>query len=122
MRAGTLRHTVRIESYDYVRDESGEVIQDPVTGETSQQWVEVATVPAAFEPLSAREFIAAQAGQSKVSVRIVIRYRDGLNAAMRLVHVRQGLPDVIYNPAGFLADKTSGREYLTIPASEAING
>ena len=117
MRAGTLRHRVRIESFDYVRDESGEVIQDPSTGEELREWVEVATVPASIEPLSAREFIAAQATQSKVSVRIVIRYRDDLNAAMRIVHGNK-----IYNPAGFLADKNSGREYLTIPASEAVNG
>lgn len=116
LEAGKLRHRVRIESYDYLRDGSGEVIQDPVTGETSQSWQEVATVWAAIEPLSAREFIAASATQSAITARIVIRYRDGLNASMRLIH-----KDKIYNPAGFLADKVSGLEYITIPVTEGVS-
>lgn len=116
--AGRLRHRVRIESYDDVRDSSGEVIQDEVTGAVSQEWVEVATVWAAIEPLSAREFLQSQSMQSQITARITIRYRDGLNAAMRLVHVRTGRDDVIYNPHAFLADKESGLDYLTIPCSQ----
>ena len=119
--AGKLRHRVRIEKFDYVRDSNGDAIQDPNTGVVSKAWVEVATVWAAIEPLSAREFIQSQATQSQVTARIVIRYRDGMDAAMRLVHVRTGRPDVIYNPAGFLADKESGLEYLTIPVSTGVN-
>lgn len=116
MQAGKLRHQVRIESYDYVRDGAGEVIQDPVTGETSQHWAEVATVWASVEPLSAREFVAASATQSAITARIVMRYRDGLNAAMRLIHKGK-----IYNPAGFLADKVSGLEYIMIPVTEGVS-
>lgn len=119
--AGRLRHRVRIEELTYLRDSNGEVIQDPNTGETRQEWTEVATVWAAIEPLSAREFIQSQAIQSQVTTRIVIRYRDGLHAAMRLVHVRTGRPDVVYNPAAFLADKDSGLDYLTVPCSQGVN-
>lgn len=119
--AGRLRHRIRIERYEYLRDSHGEVVQNPITGEVSQAWVEVATVWAAIEPLSAREFIQSQATQSQITARIVIRYRDGLDAAMRLVHLRTGRPDVIYNPAGFLADKESGLEYLTIPCSQGVS-
>jgi len=119
--AGRLRHRIRIERYEYLRDSHGEVVQNPITGEVSQAWGEVATVWAAIEPLSAREFIQSQATQSQITARIVIRYRDGLDAAMRLVHVRRGRPDVIYNPAGFLADKESGLDYLTIPVSTEVN-
>lgn len=115
--AGRLRHRVRIEQYLLDRDTDGEVIQDPETGQTSGQWVEVATVWAAIEPLSAKEFIQSQAVQSHVVARIVIRFRDGLDAAMRLVHVRRDRADVIYNPAGFLTDKDSGLEYITVPVS-----
>lgn len=118
--AGSLRHRVRIERYDYLLDSNGETIQDPETGEVSRAWTEVATVWAAIEPLSAREFIQSQATQSQVTARIVIRYRDGLYASMRLVHVRTGRPDVIYNPAAFLADKESGLEYMTIPCSQGV--
>ncbi|CAN7677533.1 phage head closure protein [Pseudorhodoferax sp. LjRoot39] len=117
MEAGTLRHQVRIERLDYLRDETGAVLQDPTTGETARDWVEVATVWAAIEPLSAREFIASAKTQAEIVARIVIRYRDGLDASMRLVHVRTGRPEVIYNPADFLPDKESGLDYLTAPCS-----
>ena len=118
LEAGRLRHRVRIEEFQTLLDSNLEAIQDETTGQIAQEWVEVATVWAAIEPLSAREFIESQAKQSQIVARVVIRQRDGLNAAMRLVHVRTGRADVIYNPHGFLADKESGLEYLTIPCSQ----
>ncbi|WP_288659536.1 MULTISPECIES: phage head closure protein [Pseudomonas] len=109
MRAGTLRHRITIQA-------PGQG-QDPATGEMVQgQWVDVAAVYASIEPLSGREFIASQASQSEVTVRIVIRYRPGISTQMRLVY--QGL---IYNIEGILADKHSGREYLTLMCSGGIN-
>lgn len=118
--SGKLRHRVRIEKYDYLRDSQGEVIQDPVTGEVAQQWVEVAEVWAAIEPVSGREFIQSAATQSKVDARIVIRQRDDVDASMRLVHVRLGRPDVIYNPHAFLEDKESVLEYMTAPCARGV--
>lgn len=118
--SGKLRHRVRIEKLDYLRDSQGDVIQDPNTGETSQAWVEVATVWAAIEPVSGREFIQSAATQSKVDARIVIRQRDDVDASMRLVHVRLGRPDVIYNPHAFLEDKDSGMEYMTAPCARGV--
>lgn len=115
--AGRLRHRVRIERYAEIPDSNGETIQDPVSGEIPREWVEVATVWAAVEPLSAREFIQSQAIQSQITARIVIRQREGLEASMRLIHVRSGRSNVVYNPHGFLADPESGLEYLTIPVS-----
>jgi SPP1 family predicted phage head-tail adaptor len=119
--AGRLRHRVRIEQLENLLDSNGAVIQDEETGQVAQEWAEVATVWAAIEPLSAREFIQSQATQSQITARIIIRFRDGLNAAMRLVHVRRDMADVIYNPHGFLADKDSGLEYLTIPVSTGVS-
>lgn len=119
--AGRLRHRIRIERRDYVRDSNGDVHQDPNTGETQQQWVEVKTVWAAIEPLSAREFIQSSAMQSQVTARIIIRHMDDLDASMRLVHVRKGRPDVIYNPQAFLPDMDSGLAYLTAPCSQGVN-
>ena len=116
MRAGALRHSVRIEAQDYVCDVSGEVVQDPVTGEVKRIWREVATVPASIEYLSARELIAAQTTQSKVLARIVIRYKDGLDASMRIVHKGK-----IYKPAGLIPDPKSMREYITIPVQDGTN-
>lgn len=112
MKAGRLRHRVRIESLQDLRDSTGQVIQDPQTGEIARAWTLVAEVWAAVEPLSAREFIQSAATQAAVTVRITIRYRENLDASMRLIHNGK-----VFNPAGFLADADSGLEYLTIPAA-----
>ena len=119
--AGRLRHRVLIEQYVLALDSNGDVAQDPATGETSGSWQEVVTVWAAIEPLSAREFLAAQATQSQVTARVLIRHRSDLDASMRLVHMVNGARGAVYNPAGFLADKDSGLEYLTIPVSAGVS-
>jgi len=105
--AGRLRHRVVIQERVLTQDADLEPIY---------AWADVATVWAAIEPLSVREFIAARAQQSEVSARITIRYRAGLNGQMRILHNGK-----VYNPAGFLADKDSGLEYLTVPVSEGAN-
>ncbi len=103
--AGKLRHRVRIEA--------PRRIQDPETGALVETWQTFDDVYAAIEPLSARDFIAAQMAQSKVSVRITIRHRHGLNTTMRLV----GPDGTVYTPSAFLHDADTGREYLTVPCS-----
>ena len=106
LNAGRLRHRIRIEQPT--------LSQNPTTGAITEAWATVATVFAAIEPLSAREFIAAQSTQAQIAARIVIRYRSGLTPDMRLIDEGTG---AIYNPAGFLADPVTGRDYLTIPCS-----
>jgi len=108
MQAGKLRHRVIIQKHDQS--------QDPATGEIVTAWVNVATVWAAIEPLSAREFIAAQAGQSQISARATIRYTDGLDATMRLLH-----NGAAYNIEGVLPDPKSGRHYLTLTLSGGVS-
>lgn len=119
--AGRLRHRILIERYELAVDSNGEVIQDPNTGETTGAWVEVATVWAEIKPLNVREFIAAQATQSKIEARVVLRYRPDLDGALRLVHMVNGARGKIYNPAGFLPDPDSGLEYLTSPVSTGVS-
>lgn len=111
-----LRHRINIESYGYVVDSNGDVVQDSQTGETSKEWTTVDRVAAAVEPLSGKEFIAAQATQSKVSTRITIRYLAGVNAGMRAVE-----GDKIYNIEAVLPDKNSGIRHLTLLVSDGIN-
>lgn len=106
--SGKLRHKVALQKQ--VRT------QDPETGAMVTTWQTVANVWASVEPLSAREFIAAQAAQSAVSARIVIRHRPDVDATMRILHRGR-----IYNIEGVLADPRSGREYLTLPCSEGVN-
>ncbi|WP_206515880.1 phage head closure protein [Xanthomonas arboricola] len=112
--AGKLRHRIRIEKQVTARDDDG--VQS-----TTWQPVHAGTLAAAIEPVSAREFIAAGAGQGEVSARITIRYRAGILASMRAVHVRNGADAEIYNIQGALADRESGLEYLTLPVSTGTN-
>lgn len=105
--AGDLRHRVLIQEQVTTRDSDG-------VAQTA--WVDVATVWASVEPLSAREFIQSGQTQAAVTARITIRYRPGLLASMRLVHRGQ-----TFNIAGLLPDKASGLEYITIPVAAGVN-
>lgn len=91
--------------------------QDPVSGEMIPGWqVFAENVPASIEPLSARDFIAAQANQSEITARIVMRHRDGIDATMRILHRGK-----VYAIHGVLPDPESGREWVTLPVSEGVS-
>jgi SPP1 family predicted phage head-tail adaptor len=108
--AGNLRHRIAIQE----RLEE----QDSDTGEITHVWAtvsEMGNVPAEIVPLSAKEFIAAQATQSEIVARIVIRYREGIDATMRAVH-----NGAVYNIRGVLPDPRTGREWLTLPVSAGL--
>ena len=115
--AGRLRHRIVIEQKVTTRD--------PDTGAALTSWLPWVTnadgtaksIAAEVVPLSAREFLAAQAGQSQVTARITIRYRPGLAATMRIIH-----RDQTYNIAGALPANKSGLEYITIPVSTDLAG
>ena len=109
LEAGKLRHRVTFEK----RIDQ----QNAETGGLTSVWLPLfADVPAAVEPLSAREFMSASAMQSKVIARITVRYQAGMDATQRIKHGTK-----IYNPEGVLPDKDSGVEYLTIPCSAGVN-
>ncbi|MCU6205153.1 phage head closure protein [Enterobacter cloacae] len=108
MQAGKLRHQVTIQE--------PVMVQNPETGAVNKSWRDVATVWAEVSPLSAREFIAAQASQGEITTRITIRFRPGITRMNRILF-RGG----IYNIEGVLPDPKSGREYLTLPCSEGVN-
>lgn len=113
MKAGKLRHWLRFERKVTDVDSDGNLLET---------WVDAFAVnslmPCELEPLSARELIAAQSMQSRVSARIVCRWRPGIDAAQRAVDPRDG---AVYNFEGVVPDKESNREYVTIPASTGIN-
>lgn len=105
LKAGRLRHRIRIEQPGYV--------QDPATGEMLPGWSTFAdAVPAAVEDLSVRDFIAAGAEQSEVTTRITIRYREGVTATMRAIWRGR-----VYSIKGVMHDPDSGLEYLTLPCA-----
>ncbi|MHB0844753.1 phage head closure protein [Stutzerimonas nitrititolerans] len=111
MQAGKLRHRIQFQQQVQGQDtETGAVVlvwQDwPAPGK--KLW-------ASIEPLSARDFISAQALQSEVTARIVIRQRDGVVATMRVLHRGK-----VYTIHGVLPDPDSGLEYITLPVSEGV--
>lgn len=109
MRAGKLKHRIvlqRLSSDGY----------DPETGDEVTQWVDVATVWASVEPLSAREFIQAQSEQSQITARITIRYRSDITPDMRIVYKNE-----LYDIRGLLEDKDSGMDYITIPVAKNLS-
>lgn len=110
MRAGALRHRITFQTLGQ--------IQDPGSGEMLPGWQTVwDKVPASVEPLSARDLIAAQAGQSEASGRMVIRYRTGVLPTMRILHRGD-----VYNIQGQpMPDPVSGLEYLTILVAKGVN-
>ena len=77
MRAGKLRHRVTIKKQTDAKDEYGERLDD---------WVDVATVWAAVEPLRGREFFEAFRENAEVTTRIRIRYRDDVDRTMIVQH------------------------------------
>ena len=110
MRAGRLRHRITFQSPG--------LVQDPVSGEMLLGWQTVwDKVPASVEALSARDLIAAQAGQSEASGRMVIRYRTGVLPTMRILH-RGDVYDIQGQP---MPDPDSGLEYLTILVAKGVN-
>lgn len=105
--SGSLRHKVQLQQ--------PVIVQDPDTGEMETTWETVGEPWAEIVPMSAREFVAAAAEQSEVRGRIVIRYRQGVDATMRVVHRGKW-----YAIHGVLEDKVSGLEYLTLMVAEGV--
>ncbi|MBS0506844.1 MAG: phage head closure protein [Proteobacteria bacterium] len=77
MKAGDLDQRVTVERYTSTEDELGQPIQS---------WAPLFTCWAAVEPLTGREYLAAQAAQSEVTARVTMRYRPGITAQDRVIH------------------------------------
>ena len=109
MRAGRLRHRITIQRPSFA--------QDPITGEMVKTWVDAWTrVPSDVDPVSVNQFVADGAPQNKVTARVLIRYRAGVDGTMRILHRGK-----VYDIEGVLPDTVSGLEYLTLPCSEGVN-
>ena len=77
MKAGDLTERVTVERFTATYDELGQPIE---------AWAPLFTCWAAVEPLTGREFIAAQAAQSEVTARIRMRFRPWMTAEDRVIH------------------------------------
>lgn len=109
LNSGKLRHRVTLQAPFEVQDQNN--------GAISIVWQDVANLWASIEPLSAKEFMAAQAERNKITARVTIRYRGDITPKMRLYYVAK---DKHFNIEGVLSDKDSGFEYLTLPVSEGL--
>ncbi len=78
MKAGQLDQRVTVERLQGGFDELGQPLPDT--------WAPLFTCWAAVEPLTGREFIAAQAAVREITARVKMRYRPGVTAADRIVH------------------------------------
>jgi len=105
--SGDLRHRVQLQEKSRT--------QDPHTGEMLDTWVTAAEVWAQVVPLSGREFLASSAEQSEVTGRIVIRYRDDVDATKRFVYRGKW-----YAIKAVLPDMESGIEHLTCMVGEGV--
>lgn len=106
MQAGALKERVRIEERSTAGDHFGQPIES---------WLPLATVYASIEPLSGREFFAAQQANAETTSRIRIRYRDDVNVRMRVVHAGR-----IYNIRAVI-DPGFRHDELELMCSEGLN-
>lgn len=105
--AGLLRHRVTLQQPIN--------IQDPDTGENTVTWLTVGHPWAQVVPSSGREFITAQAEQSEVRGRIVIRWNSFIDATFRVIHESRA-----HNIIAVLPDPVSGREFQTLMVDEGV--
>ena len=75
MRIGKLRHLITIEQVAETQDSDGSVIET---------WSAFADVQASIEPISGREYFAAQTTQADVTHRISLRFIAGVIPKMRV--------------------------------------
>jgi len=106
MQAGDLRQRITIQ-------EAADPAQDTYGAEI-EVWADVATVWAAVEPLTGREFFDAQAMNAETTTRIRIRYREGIVPEMRV-----SWGDHIYDIQSVI-ESESGRRELHLMCTELL--
>jgi len=116
MQAGKQRHWVTFERLATELDSDGNRVEE---------WVDAfahnSRMPAEIQQLSARELFAAQAVQSEVTARIIVRYRDGFEPKMRGVVYQRGVAVAVYHIEGMIADQRSMVRYITLLCSTGVN-
>jgi len=107
MLAPRLRHRIDFERMVKIRDTS--------TGAMTESWVIMASKePAEITPLSGGELLAAAAGQSKATDRIVLRAGIAFTSSDRIVH-----DGALYNIVAVIPDPTL-RRHVTVLAEKGL--
>lgn len=109
MQAGSMRDSLTIQVRSGGNDASGEPILT---------WTDFATgINAMINDVSGREYISAQSTLNAVTTVIVIRWRLGVTAAMRI-----NAKGVIYNIESVLEPDNKRREMLLMCVRNVANG
>lgn len=104
MKASKLRQRATVQSYTTIKSPTGAI---------KKEWLNLYTVYCSFEPMSVKDIIAAQSNSSKLTARLVIRYREGITTGMRILYKSK-----VYQIEGSpLSDTASGIEYMTLMLS-----
>ena len=106
MLAQRLRHTVTLQQNTGTTN---------AYGETVAGWVDVATVRAGVEPVAGKEAIAAGANLAEQVTRIVMRWRSGVVAQMRVSF------DGRYYDIKQIINKDEGDRTLELLCVEGVN-
>ena len=77
MKSGDLNQRISVERFTSTQDELGQPIE---------AWAPLFTCWAAVEPLTGREYLAAQAAVSEVTAKIRMRFRPWMTAEDRVIH------------------------------------
>jgi SPP1 family predicted phage head-tail adaptor len=107
LRAGRLRHRLVLKSKTITQNAYGEEVESYTTE---------ATVWGAIEPLTGREYNAAQYIQAEEKTRIVIRYYAGIDTSWRIVH-----GSVWYDIGAVMNDNTRDR-MMVLMVREGVAG
>ena len=110
MRAGKLRHRIKVYKSESGRSPTGAVLPE--------EWVLKHTLWASIEPLSVKDVLTAQAAGSATTMRCVLRYRDDIDSTMQIEH-RGKWYAIDGDP---LPDADSGLEYMTLMLRSVNNG
>jgi len=105
LQAGTLNRQVTIEQRNLVKDTFGQQVET---------WTTFATTRASIEPLSGAQVVAAGAQLGETMVQVVMRWRPGVTAAMRVRY--QG---AIYSIVSVLDEYAKHRK-LTLLCQEGL--
>lgn len=107
MLAPRLRHRIDFERMVKVRN--------PSTGAITESWIPIVSKePAEITPLSGSELLAAAAGQSKATDRIVVRQGVAFTTRDRIVH-----DSTPYNIVAVIPDPTF-RRHVTVMAEKGL--
>ncbi len=79
MKAGELRHRIKIQKLDEAQGGTGEILKGDA------DWTDFADRWAAVEPLQGRELFIAQQISAEVNIRVRLRYLKDVTARMRVL-------------------------------------